>query len=130
MNLWSNTLSAFGTVNGSANGGGTLEKRRHSLEELTLPFCPSPVRLTHIYLLKRMSKTDGIDIVPVPPANGLIELLGYTRASSMIELEQQKVLLKIYGKLLSQVTLRRLNYPAGFEFLPAVYNRVLQDVAD
>jgi len=130
MNLWSNTLSALVSVNGSSTGEATLEKRRHSLDELNLPFCPSPVRLTHIYLLKRMSKeaADGVHIVPVSRANALIELLGYTRANSMIEPKRQKTLLMTYGQLISQVSVRLLSYPAGFEFLPAVYDKVLDDI--
>jgi hypothetical protein len=132
INLWSNTLSAFADVNGSSNGGATVEKRRHSLDKLDLPFCPCPVRLTHIYFLKRMSKeaTEGIHIAPVSPTSGLIGLLGHTRASSTIELERQKTLLKMYGNLISHVSVRRLTYPAGFEFLPTVYDKLLEDIGD
>jgi hypothetical protein len=130
MNLWSTTLSALASVNGSFNGVATLEKRRHSLDELNLPFCPAPVRLTHIYFLKRIpgKGTDSVDIVPVSHASGLIELLGYTRANSMIEPKRQKTLLMTYGQLISQVSVRLLSYPAGFEFLPAVYDKVLEDI--
>lgn len=131
MNLWPKTLAHFVKQNGNLTKEEIkISKHRYSVETLKVPFCKSEVPLGRIYFLNALSKEeiDKVRVIPVPQATALLELLGYTRASSMIELTKQKKLLKTYANVVSKVPVRYLEYPGGFEFLPAVYEAVLEDI--
>jgi hypothetical protein len=130
MNLWPETLDKFVEQSGNFTTKETNgAKRRYSLEVLKMPFCNSEKPLGGIYFLNPSNKDtlDEVRITPVPQSKALLELLAYTRANSMIEIQDQKHLLKTYAKLVLQVPVRHLEYPSGFEFLPAVYKAVLQE---
>jgi hypothetical protein len=107
-----------------------LGKRRYSIETLDYGFSQSEIPLGGLYFLNRLSREeiDTVRITPVPQAKALLELLGHTRANSMIELPNQKNLLETYANLASRVPVQRLEYPQGLEFLPEVYEAVLKDI--
>jgi hypothetical protein len=131
MNLWPNTLAQFKGQNKDSSQKETRKsKRRYSLEALNIPFCRYEVPMGRIYFLNARHKEDidKVRITPVHQAEALLELLAFTRANSMIALTEQKNLLKTYAELVSQVPVRHLEYPAGFEFLPDVYEAVLKDI--
>ena len=131
MNLWPQTLAQFGEQSGNFFlKEKNKAKRRYSLEALKVLFCNSEKPLGRIYFLNPSKKDtlDQVRITPVPQAKALLELLAYTRANSMIALPDQKHLLNTYAQLVSQVPVRYLEYPVGFEVLPEVYEAVLQDI--
>jgi hypothetical protein len=131
LNLWPQTLAQFGNLNGNMLDEKTKTgKHRYSLETLKVQFCKSAMPIGSIYFLNPTDKEaiDKAQISPIPQARALVALLGYTRANSMIELSNQKNLLKTYTNLVSRVPVYHLEYPVGFEFLPDVYAAVLQDI--
>ena len=132
MNLWDTTLSRLaGTDGNSADEMTSTVKGRHSMASLNGLFCDSDVRLKGIYLLNphRDKEDTEVRIFPVAPSKALFELIGFTRANSMIELGNQKELFLTYASLVSEVPVRSLVYPSGFDFLPAIYDAVLHDMA-
>ncbi|HXG50491.1 MAG TPA: hypothetical protein VNN77_03680 [candidate division Zixibacteria bacterium] len=128
MNLWPRTLEEL-VESGRAAGGDRQMKRRYSAVELQAPFAVSPAPLAAVYLLQPVGTMDQpAESVALPRARALIELLAYTRASTMIGLPAQQRLLETYSEFLATLAVRRLIYPRGFEFLPAVYETVACDL--
>lgn len=131
MNLWSQTLEQVGWPDHlSCNPGGAAGKHRYALDKFGFSRNKSAVPLECIYFLQPMIPNDArsVRIETATAAQAMVELLAYTRANSMIEISAQKNLLKIYSRLVSQASLRRLIYPRGFEYLDQIYWAVLQDI--
>jgi hypothetical protein len=131
MNLWDTTLSQLGGDGGNS-GHETIRtvKGRHSLASLDGVFCDSDIPLKCIYLLSphRDKGDSAVRILPVARSKAFFELIGFTRANTMIELGGQKELFLTYASLVSEVPVRRLEYPSGFDFLPTIYDAVLRDM--
>jgi hypothetical protein len=131
MNLWDTTVSQWCGTGG--NLGDEIVRKvkgRHSLASLDGVFCSSDIPLKSIYLLNPRSEEGDseVRILPVVPSKALFELIGYTRANSMVEHGSQKELFLTYASLVSEVPVRRLEYPSGFDFLPTIYDAVLRDM--
>jgi len=130
VNLWRRTMDQIGSarqlLSVTDTGGG---KHRYAIDDLKLARCASEIPLQRIYFLQPMNPDDAeaIRIDTVPSAQAMIDLLAYTRANSMIHLSAQKNLLRIYSRLLSQASIRRLSYPIGFEHLPRIYQAIMGD---
>ena len=89
--------------------------------------------LVCLYVPERRDDDAGpgkIQIEPVPPGQALFELL---RGSFLPWLSQVRGFsagrLQVLNTLAARVPVRRLVYPGGFENLPAVSDRILEDVA-
>jgi hypothetical protein len=131
MNLWSQTLDHVGWPDhSSSKPGGAAGKHRYGIDKLGFSRNESAVPLEKIYFLQPTIPDDAqsVRIDSVTAAQAMVDLLGYTRANSMIEISAQKNLLRMYSRLLSQASLRRLTYPRGFEHLDKIYHAILQDV--
>jgi hypothetical protein len=96
-------------------------------------FCHESRPLACIYIPHKSegpSHGADIEITPVPPAEAVIELVRYSFFPSMIfeKLGWQAPRLDLFARLVKQVPVRRLVYPAGFEHLSRVTEAVLQDL--
>jgi len=130
VNLWSQTLDQLAPTHPPiSTAGAPMGKHRYAIESLNLLQCSSGVPLHRIYFLqlKNPNGADSVQIDPVPGAQAVIDLLIQTRANTMIGVPAQQKLLKIYSRLLSQALIRRLTYARGFEYLPQIYEAILQD---
>jgi len=131
MNLWSQTLDHVGWPDhSSSKPGGAAGKHRYGIDKLGFSRNESAVPLENIYFLQPTIPDDAqpVRIDSVTAAQAMVDLLGYTRANSMIEISAQKNLLRMYSRLLSRASLRRLTYPRGFEHLDEIYRAILQDI--
>ncbi len=111
-----------------------MPKKRAPVEALKNgAFCPEDRSLACIYIPRKSdqpsSRTD-IEIVPVLPAEAVIELVRYSFIPANIceKLGWQAHRLDFFARLVEQVPVRRLLYPAGFEHLPQVTEAVLEDL--
>ncbi len=128
MNLWNQTLDHLGWPDASSKTGGA-GKHRYGIDQLGFCRNESAVPLQNVYFL-RPTPPDEAQTVrseSVAAAEAMVDLLSYTRANSMIEISKQKDLLKIYSLLISQASMRRLNYPRECEYLKTVYQTILED---
>ena len=126
MNLWSQTLANLK----SAQEASGIGKHRYGIDLLNVKFCDEAIPLHKLYFIQpTMPNNDSVvEIETMAGARCLIELLCYTRASTMIGLEEQKKLLETYGSLLSQTSARKLTYKRGFDCLPDVYSSICEDL--
>ena len=133
INLWPETLAEFEKLDGHLSlSEKATSKHRYSLETLKAPFCKSAVPLRGIYFLEPYSREeiDRVQITALSQTRSLLDLIGYTRANSMLPLLSQKNLLNTYADLFSRVRVRHLKYPRGFEYLPRIYDAVLLDMVN
>ena len=93
-------------------------------------FAPHPLPVGAVYLLdRRQDATGTVQIEPVSPGEGLIELIKnsfvteITEATPLRESRMQRL-----GQLLRIVQVKRLQYPTSFERLPEVHQAVLRDL--
>lgn len=106
-----------------------FEKQRLNLNPNI--FCQQPQILQRIYLLDRRTQEAGstsIQISSIHHRNALIELLRFSfigRLSAAADLSKQR--LAFFTKLAREVPIKRLSYPSGYEFLPEVRDRILED---
>jgi hypothetical protein len=126
MNLWIQTLDQLGAEESNLRGSG--EKHRYSADTLKIDFSKSPAPLQRLYVLHPMIGPGKPEVTELSKSRALIELLSFTRSNSTIDLTDQKALLKTYSSLLSQVPVRILLCPRGFEHLPATYQTILHDL--
>jgi len=96
-------------------------------------FCQKGRPLKCIYIPRKSDQPAGrtdIEITQVPPAEAVIELLRYSFISSFIceQLGWQSRRLDFFARLVRQVPVRRLVYPAGFEHLAGVTEAVMRDL--
>jgi hypothetical protein len=92
-------------------------------------FCDTSQPLSCLYLPERCdSEEEGVEIVPVSPANSVIELVRHSFASRLVEaMGWQAWRLAFFARLLARVPVRRLRYPGGFEHLEATKAAILSD---
>jgi hypothetical protein len=128
MNLWKQTLDQLRAMD--SNLRSDERKHRYSVNTLEIDFCKSPVALHRIYILHPMPDPGKPEVMELSKSKALIELFAFTRASSTIDFADQKALLKTYTTMLSEVPVRKLLYPRGFNHLPDIYQSVLQDSRD
>jgi len=129
INLWPDQAMHF------MEGNHVFEeraKRRVPVEELRNgSFCQEKRPLACIYIPSRSNQASrGIEIIPMPPAEAVVELLRYSFIPPDIseKLDWQGRRLAFFADLISRVPLRRLIYPSGFEYLSLVTGAVLRDI--
>ena len=111
-----------------------ISKRRISIEAIKNgKFCNEKQTLACIYIPSRLEQTSSgtdIEVVPLPPAEAVIELVRYSFIPPYIfeKLGWQARRLDFFARLVKQVPVRRLLYPSGFEYLPRVTDAILQDL--
>ena len=96
-------------------------------------FCDERQPLTCVYMPSKSehpSSGSDIDIIPVSPAEAVIELVRYSFISPIIfeRLGWQARRLEFFARLVERVPVRRLTYPSGFEHLPRVTEAVVNDL--
>jgi len=108
-----------------------FRKHRYSLSDLNLKFCSEEIPLGAVYFIDRPTQDPQeqalVAIKPVSPSRALLDLLGNTRANTMIELSVQGFVMKMYSNLVAKVPIWHLQYPRKFEFLPVVYEKILHE---
>ncbi len=96
-------------------------------------FCHHPVPLSRLYLPRRRPSQDrsaGVTIQPVRGGAALVELLRYGFTGPWMKAHAVRARhLRILGDLASRVPVCRLEYPAGYNQLPAVYDAIQRDLA-
>lgn len=101
-----------------------LAKRRIPVGKRGLgQFCSTPTPIGCFYLPDRRDPADGtdIEITPVPRAEAVMELIGNSFVARVLDaIGGQGERLKRLGSLVAKVPVRRLTYPSGMEYLPAV----------
>ena len=110
-----------------------LSKRRVPIGTDTFgSFCDEPRPLACIYLPERRQPEEGaseIQITPVSPRDGVIELVRYSFVAQIVEpLGWQSQRLPLFAQLARQVPMRRVAYPSGFQHLPYVREAILADI--
>lgn len=96
-------------------------------------FCQTAQPLACIYVPDRRDPASwGSDIQfkPLSQRDALLELIRYSFSAIIVEaLGWQTRRLESLTRLIQRVPLRRLIYPSGFEYLPAVRKAILEDLA-
>jgi len=105
--------------------------RRVPVKELGA-FCDRPQPLAALYLLERRDPTQHgttIDMTPVSRAEALVALIRHCFATQLLSaLTHQRRRAALLVPLVQRVPVRRLVYPAGFEYLPRVRQSILDDL--
>jgi hypothetical protein len=119
---------------------GELELVHPDYSKLSIPighggfgaFCATAKPLACLYLPERDDPADSagdVQITPISPRDGVIELLRYSFSPQIAEaLGLAGRRLDIFTKLVQQVPLRRLRYPSGLDRLPQTREAVLADL--
>jgi hypothetical protein len=135
INLWPDEAANFTDDSVKIDAMFPSPPKRHIPVEAVRngTFCPEKRPLACIYIPRKSEgPSSGTDIVitPVSPAEAVIELVRYSFISSAIfeSLGWQGRRLDFFSRLVKQVPVRRLLYPAGFDHLPRVTEAVLQDL--
>jgi hypothetical protein len=96
-------------------------------------FCSEPALLACFYLPERRDPAgwgEGIEISPLSRTEALMSLVGQSFVPYTVEaLGLQPQRLGFFARLLSQVPVRRIVYPEGYEHLPHVRRCILSDLA-
>jgi len=91
-------------------------------------FCSEEKPLKVMYLPHRMSSDSAISIEPVSKKNAFFALLQNSFTAGIVEaLGLQPQRMNFFTRMVTQVPVRRLNYPEGFHHLSHVVDAVLED---
>ncbi len=97
-------------------------------------FCKEPQPLACLYLPERRDPHEWgteIKITGMPRVEGLMALVGQSFASHLVEaLGLQPQRLGFFASLVTEIPMRRIIYPEGYEHLPEVRRSILNDLAD
>ena len=95
-------------------------------------FCQQDQPLSRIYIPSRQDPAvwgTKVEISPISPRDGVIELLRYSFSARVVDaLNLRKKRLDFFSQVVNKVPLRRLTYPSGIEFLPAVEDAIQKDL--
>ena len=134
INLWPDQAAFFiGENDPSGEPVSTTAKKRYPITAFKNgSFCEESQPLACLYIPERYEPVDGetkIEITPVPAVEAVIELLRYSFIPAFIceEMGWQGRRMEFFARLVEQVPVRRLRYPSGFEYLPAVVEAVMRD---
>jgi len=94
-------------------------------------FCDNPQPLARLYLPERRDPASDdyrVTITPMSPRDALIELVRHSFAALTVEaIGLHKRRLDALGRLASQIPMRRIIYPSGFDYLPRVSAAIVED---
>lgn len=109
-----------------------FDKRKIPLEAMPpQSFCKTACPLSVLYLLSRYSDTDNptVRIEPLRQAEAFLALVGQSYNNNLLELlGLQPSRLKSLARVIRQIPVKRLHYPSGWEYLPAVCNAICADI--
>ena len=134
INLWPDQAAYFiGETGADGEPISTTAKKRYPISAFKNGvFCEESQPLTCLYIPERYEPAGGetkIEITPVPAVEAVIELLRYSFIPVFIceEMGWQGRRMEFFARLVERVPVRRLRYPSGFEYLPAVAEAVMRD---
>lgn len=97
-------------------------------------FCKESRPLACFYIQDRRDhdeKMKEVEITTVPPRDAVIELLTHSFIADIIEtVGMQPQRLNFFAGLARQVPMRRIKYPADFNYLPRIRNAVIEDLSN
>jgi len=133
MRLWPDQAAHFhGEWEGLGLAHPRYEKRRVPIGEGGFgTFRDAPAPLAAFYLPERrpVAEAPEVDLTTVSPGEAVIELV---RGSFLPRLAQESGLARermaLFGRLAASVPMKRLVYPEGNEYLPAVGEAIVADV--
>ena len=128
MRMWPDEAEHFlGSYADLPRVQGDSEKRSVAVGEGGFgSFCDAATPLACIYLATRMERDD-VAIQPVSRSEALIELVRHSFSPRLMEAAGlQPSRLDRLARLVRNVPVRRLLYPAGFEKLAAVADQILR----
>ena len=106
------------------------DKRKVPLEQEAFgSFSGRSRPLAVIYLPQRQAEETSIRIEPVSPRDGIVELVRYSFPANIVEalgLEAKRF--GFFAQMMSQIPMRRLIYPSGFQNLARVKDAILKDM--
>lgn len=95
-------------------------------------FCQQDQPLSRIYILSRQDPAvwgTRVEISPISPRDGVIELLRYSFSARVVDaLNLRKDRFDFFSQVVQKIPLRRITYPSGIEFLPAVEDAIQKDL--
>lgn len=95
-------------------------------------FCQQDQPLSRIYIPSRQDPAvwgTRVEISPISPRDSVIELLRYSFSARLVDaLNLRKDRFDFFSHVVNKVPLRRLTYPSGIEFLPAVEEAIQKDL--
>ena len=95
-------------------------------------FCDEPQPLACLYLPVRRDAMEWgteIEITPISPGDAVIELIRHSFSVPLVELlGMQPQRLDCFARMVQQVPMRRIVYPAGLEHLPDIREAILADL--
>lgn len=133
MRLWPDQAAHFhGAWEGLGLAHPGYEKRRVPIGEGGFgTFRDAPAPLAAFYLPERrpVAEAPEVDLIALSPGEAVIELV---RGSFLPRLAQESGLARarmaLFGRLAASVPMKRLVYPEGNEYLPAVAEAIVADV--
>jgi hypothetical protein len=91
-------------------------------------FCDEKRPLKVFYIPERQQTNNAISIEPVPAPEALMELIRNSFSANIVEaLGLQVPRMNFLASLVTQVSVRRLIYPSGFQNLSKVRNAIIRD---
>jgi hypothetical protein len=97
-------------------------------------FCGVSCPLETLYLPERRDPADGgteIVITPVPRREAVMMLTGYSFVAPIVAaLGLQPHRLRLFSRLTAEIPVRRVVYPSGYDYLPRLREKILDDIAE
>jgi hypothetical protein len=94
-------------------------------------FCSEPIPLITLYLLERKNEIDSVFITPFSNKQAYLVLLQHALAAMWLDQIQNPInssRMKFFADLIKVVSVKRLVYPSGYEYLPDVIRTIKKDV--
>ena len=89
-------------------------------------FQTTALPLTCLYVAERGPSGSPVEISQLPRSQALIELVRHSFAPHLVEAAGlQPARLDLFARLVQQIPVHRLSYPAGFEHLPGLISAIL-----
>ena len=128
LKLWPEAAARFIPEAPSEPMAPGAQKRIYPLESPRWTAEPRPLRT--LYLLRRpvtRNVTSRVTIRTIPQANAFVEITRNTFNSMLVDPVRLRGQFRFASDLAARVPVRSLTYPPGFEHLPDVVDRLLQD---
>lgn len=133
MKLWPETVhGTFALHETLPQVVSDLDKKLLHIDE-RFAFATQPVPLRALYMVQRYDPdtmgTGDVIIEPLSSRDAVALLLAQISLGAFLRPAEQAKLLPFYARLVSRVSVRRLNFPHGFTYQDAVCERILADAA-
>jgi len=82
-----------------------------------------------IYIPKRISEITEIEINPVSPVEGILELVKHSFSPYLVEeMGWQPRRLEKFARIIQKIPVKQLIYPSGYRYLPKLCEAILDDI--